>query len=106
VPSVNDEVIAAALARFADQYLLGYDRAAMLKVQLPADTAEEAELDALTASVPAATDSALPDELPYPPGLLAEAPAGLRVRRLASRRYSTRNCRQSGAGGSGVAVSG
>src|SRR5690349_19134749 len=41
--SVSDEIIAAALARFADQYLLGHDRAAMLEVQLPAGDAELAE---------------------------------------------------------------
>jgi site-specific DNA recombinase len=41
--SISDEIIAAALARFADQYLLGHDRAAMLQVQLPAGTAELTE---------------------------------------------------------------
>jgi site-specific DNA recombinase len=40
--SISDEIIAAALARFADQYLLGHDRAAMLETQLPAGTAEVA----------------------------------------------------------------
>jgi hypothetical protein len=38
--SISDEIIAAALARFADQYLLGHDRAAMLETQLPAGDAE------------------------------------------------------------------
>jgi hypothetical protein len=38
--SISDETIADALARFADQYLLGHDRAAMLETQLPAGTAE------------------------------------------------------------------
>lgn len=40
--SISDEIIAAALARFADQYLLGHDRAAMLEIQLPAGAAEVA----------------------------------------------------------------
>ena len=38
--SISDDIIAAALARFADQYLLGHDRAAMLEIQLTAGTAE------------------------------------------------------------------
>jgi site-specific DNA recombinase len=139
--SVKDEIIAAALARFADQYLLGYDRAAMLDIALPAGQAEEAErrerkadqlrarldriktaqkglmlqseqlgddtspaanayrdrireqfterynehaaveaeLDALTAGpAPVINDPTLLDELPYAPGLLAEAPTALR----------------------------
>src|SRR5690348_1260380 len=41
--SVSDEIIAAAIARFADQHLLGHDRAAMLETQLPAGDAELAE---------------------------------------------------------------
>jgi hypothetical protein len=138
--SVKDEIFAAALARFADTYLLGSDRAAMLQVQLPAGTAEQAErrdrraaalrdklariesaqkglmtqteqlgddtspaanayrdrireqfterynehtavkaeLEALTASIPAVNDPTLLDELPYAPGLLQDAPAAIR----------------------------
>ena len=41
-------------------------------------TAVKAELDALTASIPAVNDPTLLDELPYVPGLLAEAPATIR----------------------------
>ena len=42
-------------------------------------TAVKAELDALTAdTAPAVNDPALLDELPYAPGLLAEAPAAIR----------------------------
>ena len=41
-------------------------------------TAITAELDALTASIPAVNDPALLDELPYAPGLLAQAPDALR----------------------------
>ena len=37
-----------------------------------------AELDALTASIPAVNDPALLDELPYAPGLLADAPDTIR----------------------------
>ena len=138
--AVKDEILAAALARFADTYLLGSDRTAMLQVQLPAGTAEQAErrdrraqvlrdkltriesaqkglmiqteqlgddtspaanayrdrireqfterynehtavkaeLEALTASLPATNDPALLDELPYAPGLLQDAPAAIR----------------------------
>jgi hypothetical protein len=139
--SVKDDIIAAALARFADQYLLGHDRAAMLDIALPAGQAEEAErrdrkaeqlrarldriktaqkglmlqseqlgddtspaanayrdrireqfteryseyaaveaeLDALTTGpAPVINDPTLLDELPYAPGLLAEAPTALR----------------------------
>ena len=127
--SVNEEIITAALARFMDTYLLGHDRAAILRLQLPAGAAEQAErrdrqaaalreklarietaqkglmtqteqlgddktpaanamrdrireqfterynehaavkaeLDALTASIPAVNDPTLLDELPYAP---------------------------------------
>src|SRR5690349_20016505 len=41
--SISDEIIAAALSRFAVQHLLGHDWAAMLETQLPAGDAKLAE---------------------------------------------------------------
>jgi hypothetical protein len=40
--AVREETITAVIAAFLDDYVLGYDRAAMLTVQLPAGAAEEA----------------------------------------------------------------
>jgi hypothetical protein len=41
--SVKEEIITTALAQFMDTYLLGHDRAAMLKAQFPVGAAEQAE---------------------------------------------------------------
>jgi hypothetical protein len=91
---LGDAQTAAARAqrdRIDEQFTVRFDEQAAAK----------AELEALTADQPAADDPALIDELPYAPGLLADAPAELRARIYGAFQADgapVRNCPPVGAG--------
>ena len=80
--AIREDTITAAIASFLDDFVLGYDRAAMLTKLLPASAADEAalqaQLDAITGKAASDNDPGLITELPYAPGCLATAPDSVR----------------------------